>query len=433
MVGSIHRALVALKRDAGGNIAMMAALGMPALIGGAGLAVDVSQWYLWKRELQHSVDQAAIGAAWALAEPKARDFYKQRARQEFDANQAITKDFTTAPSVTLASYGGGSANSVIVSATASKRLPFSGFLMDSSARVTVRSQASFAAGKKYNACLVATSKNGTGISIGGNADVKAKCGLAALSCDEDAVQIDGSATVLTDSIATCGTAKVPEANKGVVTEHVDGLSDTYADLPLPDNPEEQDYSCKTTGTGNNKTTIAMLSPGTYKGGMTVKCNTVLSSGIYVIDGGVLDLSANYNVTGTNVMFILKNGARIKFGGEGNNNKIVLTPMEASDFLDTPYAANADRYAGVLVMEDRNSKPDNPGHQLTGNSESLIEGLIYLPSGEMTVLGTANVAAQCLQITAYKINVAGGANLETLCPTDESTEVGLSKAVVKLVN
>ena len=72
MVGSIHRALVALKRDAGGNIAMMAALGMPALIGGAGLAVDVSQWYLWKRELQHSVDQAAIAPAPAAKPAPAR-------------------------------------------------------------------------------------------------------------------------------------------------------------------------------------------------------------------------------------------------------------------------------------------------------------------------------------------------------------------------
>ena len=428
--------LKALASDKGGNMAMIVAFGMPALIGSAGLAVDVSQWYVWKRELQHSADQAALGAAWALASPASSANYKARALQEFNANQAITAGFASTPTVNLASYTGGTDNSVIVTASASKRLPFSGFLMGSPATVTVRSQASFAAGKKYSACLIAISKTGTGIDVGGNANVKAQCGLAALSCDSDAVQIDGSATVRTDSIATCGTASVPDANKGVVTEHVHGLEDVYDDLPPPDDEDKdkssETYSCNTTGTGNNKTTIATPVPGTYKGGIVVKCTTVLHSGIYVIDGGVLDLSANYNVTGTNVMFVLKHGARLKLGGEGNNNKITLTPMEASDFYGTPYAAQADRYAGILIFEDRDNNPPQPGHQMTGNSNSLIEGLIYLPSGEMSILGTADVAAQCLQISAYKIHVKGNASLETLCPTADSTSVGASGAVVKLV-
>lgn len=426
------RRLRALASDKRGNMAMIVAMGMPALIGSAGLAVDVSQWYLWKRELQHSADQAALGAAWALANPASSANYKARALQEFNANQAITQGFTNTPTVNLASYTGGTDNSVIVTATATKRLPFSGFLMGGPATVTVRSQASFAAGKKYNACLIATSKTGTGIDIGGNADVKAQCGLAALSCDANALQIDGSATVRTDSIATCGTASVPDANKSVVTEHVQGLEDVYDDLPTPDSDKgSKTYSCDTTGTGSNKTKIASPTPGTYSS-LVVKCTTVLASGIYVIDGGTLDLSANYNVTGTNVMFVLRHGAQLKFGGEGNGNKITLTPMEASDFYGTPYAAQADRYAGILVFEDKNNDPGQPGHQLTGNSNSLIEGLIYLPSGEMSVLGTADVAAQCLQISAYKIHVKGNASLETLCPSADATSVGVSGAVVKLV-
>lgn len=426
------RCLRALASDKRGNMAMIVAMGMPALIGSAGLAVDISQWYLWKRELQHSVDQAALGAAWALANPDSSANYKARALQEFNANQAITQGFTGTPSVSLASYTGGTNNSVVVTATATKRLPFSGFLMGGPASVTVRSQASFAAGKKYSACLIAVSKTGTGIDIGGNADVKAQCGLAALSCDAGAIQIDGSATVKTDSIATCGTASVPDSNKSVVSENVHGLQDIYSDLPTPDSDKgSKTYSCATTGTGSNKTKIASPTPGTYAS-MVVKCTTVLASGIYVIDGGTLDLSANYNVTGTNVMFVLRNGAQLKLGGEGNGNKITLTPMEASDFYGTPYAAQADRYAGILIFEDKNNNPGQPGHQMTGNSNSLIEGLMYLPSGEISVLGTADVAAQCLQISAYKIHVKGNASLETLCPTADTTSVGASGAVVKLV-
>jgi hypothetical protein len=214
----------------------------------------------------------------------------------------------------------------------------------------------------------------------------------------------------------------------VISEGVQGLEDIYKDYVLPDNPTPRTVNCS--GKGNNK--LAALSAGTYAGGLVVKCTTVLNSGIYVIDGGVLDLSANYDVTGTNVMFVLKNGARIKFGGNGNGNSITLTPMQASDFIGTPYEANADKYQGMLVFEDRNNNPDNPGHLLNGNSNSLIEGLIYLPSGEMTVLGTADVAAQCLQISAWKLHIGGSANLETLCPTEDTTSVGHSVSEVRLV-
>lgn len=426
------KALAALRANFSGNVAVIAAIAMPALIGGAGLAVDTAQWYLWKRELQHSVDQAAISAAWALSNTESRSTYKTRAQQEFDANENITKSFASKPDVNLANYAGGTSNSVIVAASASKRLPFSSFLTNSGVVILAKAQASFERGMDYHACLLATSSHGTGLEIGGNADVRAQCGLAALSCDDDAIDISGSALVKTDSIATCGTANVPAANQDVVSEHVTGLKDPYANLSPPTNTAKQTYTCQSVGTGKNKTTQATLSPGTYSGGITAKCTTVLQSGIYVIDGGVLDLTANYNVTGTNVMFVLKNGARIKFGGNGNNNKVVLSPMQASDFTSTAYAASAEDYAGMLVFEDRNNNPANPGHQFNGNSNSLIEGLMYLPSGEITVLGTANVASQCLQITANKIHIKGNAFLETLCPTDESSAVGSSLATVRLV-
>lgn len=73
MLHSIRRTLRKLRIDRSGNTALLVALGMPALVGGAGLAVDTAQWYVWKRELQHAVDQSAMGAAWALSDHDARE------------------------------------------------------------------------------------------------------------------------------------------------------------------------------------------------------------------------------------------------------------------------------------------------------------------------------------------------------------------------
>jgi Flp pilus assembly protein TadG len=65
---------------------MLVALGLPAMIGGTGLAVDIGQWYLWKRDLQIAVDQAALAGAWARTQSSTEDTYSSRALQEFNAN-----------------------------------------------------------------------------------------------------------------------------------------------------------------------------------------------------------------------------------------------------------------------------------------------------------------------------------------------------------
>jgi hypothetical protein len=414
-----------LKRSTRGNALMIVGLGMPVLIGGAGFAIDTGQWYMWQRELQHAADQAAYAGAWARAYEKSSGNYKIRALQEYRANVAVVEEFDSNPNIRLADYAGGTDNSVLVSATATKSLPFSSFLTGKAATIQVSAQAAFAEGMNYNACLVSLTDDGTGTSIGGSAVVKANCGIAALSCDEDAITIDGSAQVTTEVIVACGTIDA-EDNDDVVVEGVHGLEDIYSELEPPDNDVDREYKCS--GNGQNKQ--ASLLPGTYAG-LVTKCTTVLASGIYVIDGGTLDLTGNYSVTGNGVMFVLKNGAQLKLGGSGNGNKLNLSPMTAADFIGTPYAAQADQLSDILIFEHRDNNPSSD-HVMNGNSDSIIEGLIYLPDGNLQVNGTADVNAQCLQISAWTIDIRGGAFLETLCPSDKSTEVGSAVASVKLV-
>lgn len=407
---------------------IMVAAGAPLLIGGAGFAVDTAQWYMWKRELQHAVDQAAYAGAWARANPESENDYSIRAQQEYDANMEKVSEFDTAPTIQIASFGDGTDNSVVVTSSASRELPFTGFFMNSQITIRVSAQATFAAGADYNACLISLADDGTGTAIGGSSIVRARCGLAALSCDEDAIIIDSNATVETDSIAACGTIDVSGDSdlERVSHERVDGLVDIYSDVEPPTNDTPRNYNC--TGKGKNKQ--ASLQPGTYRGLVTA-CDTVFAPGIYVVDGGTLDLTHNSSLTGNGVMFVLRNGANLKFGGSGNSHALNLTPPSAADFVGTPYAAQADDLAGILVFEERDNNSSQT-HIFNGNSDSLIEGLLYLPDGDLRVNGTADVAAQCLKVSAYRIDIRGGANLETLCPVDDSTSVGGAPVVVRLV-
>lgn len=416
-----------LKACTSGNALVIVATGLPMLIGGAGFAVDLSQWYMWKRELQYAVDQAAYSGAWALSNPDSESTYEVRAKQEFDGNVASVKAFATIPDIELADFAGGNDNSVVVTASATRRLPFSSFLTGKAATVSVRAQATFEAGGSYSACLISLREEGTGTDIGGNATIKAQCGLAALSCDDDAIVIDGSADVDTDSIATCGTVSSTDPeHEDIIAEGIRGLQDAYADLEPPTNNTARSYTC----TGKGKNQQASLQPGTYNG-LRISCNTTFAKGIYVINGGELDLTHNASVTGSGVMFVLKGGATLKLGGMGNANAINLTPPTAADFAGTPYAASANDYAGILVFEDRNNNATSD-HIFNGNSKSVIEGLIYLPDGNLRVNGTANVSAQCLQISAYTLKVLGNATLETLCPIDAATSVGNTLARIRMV-
>ena len=60
MVRRVRDILRSLVRDESGNVIALTAVGIPLLLGCAGLAVDTIQWVSAKRELQSAADAAAI-------------------------------------------------------------------------------------------------------------------------------------------------------------------------------------------------------------------------------------------------------------------------------------------------------------------------------------------------------------------------------------
>lgn len=527
--------LARLKRLRGctsGNATLLVALGMPMLIGGAGMGIDVAQWYMWKREIQYAADQAALAGAWARTDTSTEASYTTRATQEFNANISTTNGIDTVPSVTLANYASGTLNSVVVSVSASRELPFSSFLTGKAASIHAYAQASVTPGQTYTSCLIAVDPDASGaINIGGSSVLTASCGLAALSTSATSITVSGNPTVDAGWIVSAGGIDdwFKTHTDDVIQANLSGLYDPFKNLSPPNPTESQvarTYTCvkgKTTSkatdnsqvdttytywkgsdpynhpelltvvnynnrspnTSNKSATYVVIDgvvtdgqtktvttvywtklngssinttwekktvvttetynsvtstttadqattlPGTYSGGIKVACQTTFATGVYVIDGGGLEIDGNYAVTGSGVMFVLKNGAYVKINGGTNIN---LTAIQASDLIARGVpASDANKLAGMLIFEDRNSTGSTKNN-INGNASTVLNGTVYLPKSAIDFSGTATVTSQCLMIAASTINITGNANMSTFCPANQSENivVGNAPSSVKLV-
>ena len=235
--------LRALKECNSGNAMMLVAMGAPAIMGGAGFAVDTAQWYMIKREMQYAADQAAISGAWAqgknMAAIDGKPAYQARAGQEFAANLSQSADYGPTSTVALAAYGGGTNNSVVVNATAQVSLPFSKFLTGTGITVSVRSQAVYEKGQAFNPCMLAIDPStGQALHFSGNIDVDAGCGGGALSSANNAVYSNGNAASLKlNYVVTTG--KIDDKHDNFAGQALvpgaDSLFDPYSGLTPPDN------------------------------------------------------------------------------------------------------------------------------------------------------------------------------------------------------
>ena len=275
MWNKVKRLMKSLCRQTSGNVMIIFAAGAPVFIGGAGLAVDTAQWYMWKREMQYAVDQAAMAGAWSRVGGTTGIEFKTRAQQELTANLQVV-DFQGTPAISLADYAGQSKNSVKVTLSATRALPFSKMVKGTGTTITVSAQAAFEKASTFKACLIAVDPSTKGaISFGGNAYVVARCGVAALSNNAEAIVNNGSGTFNVKYLVAAGgidadligtftdpNTGLPYTNTGF--ENQSGLVDPFGELTPPNNPEPRTYSCaSTTSYTANFTNTTVVEEWTY--------------------------------------------------------------------------------------------------------------------------------------------------------------------------
>ncbi|MFM5953925.1 MAG: pilus assembly protein TadG-related protein [Novosphingobium sp.] len=191
-----------------------------------------------------------------------------------------------------------------------------------------------------------------------------------------------------------------------------------------------EYANATTTT---TTTQATLSQGTYSGGFDVSCTTVINPGIYVINGGRVKITGQYQVTGAGILFVLKNGAFIDFTGGSNVTLTAATAAQLSS-VGGLGSTQAQQFAGMLIYEDRASQGSNNRNTINGNSATVLNGKIYLPKSDIRFNGTATVTSTCLLIAAANITLEGDTNMSNFCPPGQTNtdQVASGAPTVKLV-
>lgn len=372
-----------------------AAVAVPLVLG-LGVAFDYSRLVADNRNLQSSVDAAALAA---IAPSKATDV-----EREAIAAQYMKDNFNGAfsdPTVTVTTDPIN--RQVVVTAATSIKTSFMNIVGISDAGHSA--QATAATKSSNDMCLLALNKTDPkAIKIwGSTSKVSAKCRVQTNSTSSTGLWTDSNSMSVADEFCTSGgysgTNFSPQPDTGC-----DAIGDPYALLPTP-NTVGCDYSNMKVSSGT-----ATLYPGKYCGGLSIGgADVAFKPGLYVIKDGGFKIAANATVFGEGVTFYLYGtGAVMEFKGGPN---VELSAPKTGDFL------------GMLVIQDRNSNPGGTS-RLTGETSTKLTGALYFPTQTLATGGTSGfgTASTFMSVVADKFEMFGNGSI-TLSNDHEAAGYG----------
>ena len=416
-LGRMARRLRSLTADVRGNVMVVVAIGTTSLVGAAGVGVDTVQWYLWKRQLQQAADSGAMAGALSLFTGVA---YDQPSRDEVARNYAGTYSITTLRNPPGTGAYAGDNGAVELIATTSQRLPFSSLFLDTAPVIRVRSVAATVADGEY--CVISLAGSGTGVEVQGSAQVDLGCGTSANSPDGIAVDLSGSSVLRSNPISAVGGIDYASGNIDPGTTMLPyGLpvADPLADrgLEVPSSPA----NCTSQSGNIRPNQTVTLNPGRFCSGMDLKGTVTLNPGVYIIDGGSLSINSQANVTGEGVTFVLTGpnpNAIATVSINGGANLQLTAPDDSQDPL----------WAGILLYQDPAGVAT---HTINGGSTLQFEGIIYMPTGDISFSGGATQQADCLLLISQVVRFTGDSGLGNDCPSHIDT-LETSARIVRVV-
>lgn len=416
-----------------GAAAVLAALLFPVVIGGMGLGAETGYWYMTQRKLQHAADTSVHAAAVRKMQGGSAAEIDEAANTVARRTGYTGADPVRATQPTSGAYVGNEHALEVILREERPRLfsaVVAGFFSDESdmtVRMSGRAVAAIESSDDAGvACVLALSRSASGaVTFSGSNDTRlAGCEVASNSNASDAFLMSGSARLTTDCVNTVGGAR---PTSGLIKqceelrEYGPAIPDPYAEVGEPEvvGPCEGNNFHP-----NNPVTVTPthahpsgIPSRRYCGGLSLKGPVTFKPGLYIIDGGDFTVNAGDNsmINGTDVIFYLTNGARLRLGGNATLNVKARTE---------------DPYAGILFFGSRTGPSVN--HQVNGSSSSRIQGAIYTPASGLNYSGNSGTSDNCIQLIGHRVTLTGNSDIGSSCEGTGTREIktNLSVALVE---
>ncbi len=362
--------------ETSGNYAVTTALMLPLLIGLIGLALDTANWYTNHRQMDRIVETAAAAAASYLGSDTTAQI------TAIAANVAALNGLSTSTGDTLTVTVASNPATLTVTGTRKLNRFFSAMFVPT-AQVATSTATAGASGNPVCILVLDPSSNQTLL-------VNSSVILNAPSCEIDVASTSSSAAIFNSSLPNV--AKVCVAGGSLVnggsainnlTNNCTTASDPYAGhIATP-----TVGSCTVNGKTFSGTTN--LSPGTYCGtfDFNVAGSLNLAAGLYIFNGTNWNLNPGWTINGTGVTFyFVTSGSYIQFNSNVTAN------------LSAPTSGT---YANILMFEPAGLSTSSFAVDGTSSSH-LLQGVIHLPSRNVTFNAASNVTSDTLTLVVNQL-------------------------------
>jgi Flp pilus assembly protein TadG len=387
-------------RYARGQLIVLATLGLIALIGIVGLAVDIGYFYSARRQMQTAADAAAIAGTNAQLGSQGGSY------QQAALDVASLNGFTNGQNGVIITVGPPATppnptNNTYVEVDIAQPVPttFLSVIGYKTINVSVRAVAGFTAGPS---CLYVLDRSApSALSLNGNFNVNASCGILVDSSNSAAFSAVGNGSVTAQAIGVAGNYSATGNVKLTPTPHINiaPAPDPLASLqpPAVGNCTQQGVtnSGSYTVSGNNQ--VVTVPPGVYAKGVSISGNSAVvtfSAGTY----------GNNISIGGNTLSATFNPGQYQNGGSGDsvdvsgNSKIVFNPGQYT-------------FCGAISITGNNNVTLSPGLysggiSITGNATVAFNpGTYILAGGGMSVTGNSTLTGT--GVTFYNTTGPGG--------------------------
>jgi len=375
-------------KDESGQALVMSALCMACLFGFVALATDVGVLLREKRLAQIAADAGAIAGAGeynyggAAAAARAATLQNGFTNGSNGATVTVNSPPQSGPHTSATPNG-----YVEVIVQQVQPALFRGYLGLGS--ITVAARAVAYANGATNGCIYTLGNSGADLSMTGNANIQVTtCGLIDNSSSSNALSLNGNVTLDAQSIGIVGGVS-KNGNITLSPTPVTGVvptSDPLAFLSAPTVPGTCNADPNLVGNVTQTLAAGCYSGITANGNI----NLTLSSGLYIINGP-LNLTGNVTLSGTGVTLDLLGGTSIP-GNVGLN----LT------------APTSGTYNGVIIFQPLTN---TNALQLTGNSGSIFEGIVYAPGAAVTLTGNSGSTLYA-DFVSQSLTLVGNASLNS---------------------